>query len=729
VCSAGVTFVSTAASAHTPHDDIVDVRASPSYARDQTLLAISDNRLLRSTSGGMQWTESIRGLNGKILSRFAFAPSAPNIVYLGSRDGGVFKSTDGGATWASTNSPRAMANVADLVVSPTSPDVVVAAIGPFGGVWRTTNGGRTWASIPQYLNISAMTFAPLNSNHLVVGTATGAVFVSENDGATFRQMRAPGGDVVSALAAVPSSASFVVAGTKNGNALISQDGGLTWSTSHPVSPGDPIQGVIVSPNYPRDRTVWASAWHSGAHRSTDGGATWSPDGRGLTSDVQADQIRSPQFRTLSFARDADGHQTLYLGGYDGLFVWNDSSQRWSEIQTQSEYITGLAVSPNYDQDGTVVVNTYVKGVFISRDHGASFEPQDRGLGEPISEGNKLNPVRRMHNVVFSPAYATDHTIFTATWDRFVKSTNGGATWTQVLVANVPPNEDLRQFVIAVSPNYARDGTIFLGTRQGIVYRSTKGGDAGSWSTVKVVPGVVRSIVISPTFASDRTLFLSTQNGILESNDAGSTWRSTGPSGVSLLAISPDFVSDRTLFAGTEHGLYVTRDAAKSWVPLAGGLPKAAGISAVAVSPAFGTDHTVLASVTGTGLFLSIDAGSTFSPTGTSLLASGLVIADFDNPTSEPLQFSSHYVRDHTIYAYAQQSVVRSTDGGLSWHVLPLPPASDFRPSWTGTSALSRDVTHGSHRPWPWIALVVFFAVLACALGYLLRRRVRMRTRV
>jgi photosystem II stability/assembly factor-like uncharacterized protein len=672
--------------AHTPHDDIADVEASPAFAQDHTLLAISNNRVLRSTSASPQWTEATRGLSGKTLSGFAFAPSDPRVVYLSSRNGGVYRSADGGLSWSTTNTPPAMVNVSAVAVSPASADVVVAALAPLGGVYRTIDGGTTWTGVPQYVQVNAMTFVPGFENRLLAGDARGGVYLSDDAGATFR--RVPLGepdddDVVTAIAASPAGAgSVVVAGTSTGESFVSTDGGGSWSRGGTIAAGDRTQSLTASPAFATDHTLWASSWHSGAHRSEDGGHTWTVAADGLTTDPQADDINLPQFRALSFAADTNGETTLYLGGYDGLFVWNEPTQRWSEIQTQSEYITGLAVSPDYQHDGTVAVGTYVKGVFVSRDHGSTFEPEDRGLGHAISEGNKLLPLRRMHKLAFSPAYATDDTIFAATWDRFVKSTDGGRTWKQILVEAVPPAQTLRQFVVAVSPDYARDGTIYLGTQQGIVYRSTQRGDEGTWSRVGSVGSRVRTLALSPAFASDRTLVAGTEGGVRVSRDAARSWTRTGPATESLVAISPDFARDETVFAGTADGLFVSRDGARTWTDLTGELPPPATVAAVAVSPAFATDQTVLVSVAGQGLLRSTDAGRSFQPTGETLREHGLVIADFDRPTSEPLQFSPNYAEDRTVYGYAQEQLVRSTDGGTTWELLALPSASSFTSRWT-----------------------------------------------
>ena len=175
----------------------------------------------------------------------------------------------------------------------------------------------------------------------------------------------------------------------------------------------------------------------------------------------------------------------------------------------------------------------------------------------------------MHNIVFSPDYAKDDTIFTASWDRFIKSTDRGHTWTQVHVSPPPPKSPLRQFVIAVSPAYATDGTIFLGTRQGDMYVSTHRGDAGSWKELTRfgVDVGIRSIVISPDFATDHVIYVGTANGIRRSADGGVHWSATGPTGLAMLAMSPDYPKDGTVFAATGSSVFVTRDQGKTWAAI------------------------------------------------------------------------------------------------------------------------------------------------------------------
>ena len=95
------------------------------------------------------------------LGDIAIAPSNPNIIYLGTGEDdsrnsvqpgyGVYKSTDGGITWRSVGLEKTQ-HIGRIVVHPTNPDIVwVSALGalwgsnPERGLYKTTDGGRTWA--------------------------------------------------------------------------------------------------------------------------------------------------------------------------------------------------------------------------------------------------------------------------------------------------------------------------------------------------------------------------------------------------------------------------------------------------------------------------------------------------------------------------------------------------------------------------------------------------------
>ena len=467
------------------------------------------------------------------------------------------------------------------------------------------------------------------------------------------------------------------AASASGRLFRSNDGGKSFASLGDDLPHERVQSLQMSPDYAEDATLWASTWHSGVFRSTNEGKAWEPTTDGLTTDPQADEYELPQFRALATGVDRSGEHSLFVGAFTGIFRYDEQRGKWNPVETLTNYVAGLAVSPEFSNDRTIAVTTYVKGAFVSQDGGDSWRFANKGLTlDDVGDGNEFAPLWRLHNVVLSPDFPNDGTIFSANGVRIVKSTDRGASWKQIEVSAPPPGETLRQFVLAVSPSYASDRTVFAATRQGEVFRSDGAGEPGTWTQVGGFRAGerVRSLVASPDYVNDRVLYAGTVAGVYISADGGATWDATGPPPVAkpqwsetpgaLVAISPTYGSDRTAFAGTNSGLFVTRDAGRSWTEIAAApLTASSTIEAVAVSPDYQRDRTVLVSSRELGLVRSTDGGASFHRVGAELLDTNHLVADFSNPTSAPIQFSPTFATDKTIFAYAQTDVVRSTDGG------------------------------------------------------------------
>jgi photosystem II stability/assembly factor-like uncharacterized protein len=681
--------------AHAPHDDVSSIAVSPAFANDHTVFAIVRAKLMRSQDGGRTWKEVVRGMGDEtqVLTRVAIAPSDPQVMYITTHRDGVLKSEDAGTSWQPASRGLANRNLLDIAVSPASADIVLAAGGVVGGgLFRTVDGGASWSTVEGFEHVSFLTFVG-DGSRLIVGDAQGRVTTSSDAGATWDPvLTLEQGDAVTAIAGgpTPDSAAVVFAATAGGRVFRSDDGGRSFDRlGGDGLPDEQVRSVELSPDYDDNKTLWASTWHSGVFRSTDDGDTWERMADGLTTDPMGDDLRVPQFRALATAVDSSGKQSLFVGGFDGLFRYDEHGGRWRQIETLTDYIVGLAVSPDFEDDETIAVTTYVKGAFVSDDGGGTWGFANEGLTVADGgSGNKFAPLRRLGGVVFSPDYANDGTIFGADWVRITKSTDHGASWREIEVAPPPPDSALRQFVLAVSPSYSSDQTVFAGTRQGDLYRSEGAGERDTWSEVYRFDERVRSLAISPDYAHDRVLYAGTVVGVYVSKDGGDSWTATGPrmstptqgrdiEPAALVAVSPGYGADRTVFAGTDSGLFVTRDAGRSWTEItAGPLTASSQIEAVAVSPDYENDRTVLVSTREGGLLRSTDGGVSFLPVGTELIDANHLVADFSNPMSAPIQFSPSFATDRTVYAYAQTDVVRSTDGGETWKILRLPSGDD-----------------------------------------------------
>jgi photosystem II stability/assembly factor-like uncharacterized protein len=274
----------------------------------------------KTTDGGTYWENISDGqIKTAAIGALAVAESDPNVVYAGTGEAtiridvsygdGVYRSSDGGRTWAHVGLGDTR-HVGKIQVHPRDPDLVyVAALGhAFGpnqerGVFRSRDGGRSWQRVLfRSERAGAIDLALDRSNPRVLYASTWEVFRH------FWTLSSGG----------PDSRIYK-----------SVDGGDTWTdlTGHPGLPAG-IKGkigVTVSPARP-DR-VWAiiEAEKAGLYRSDDGGRTWE-----LVSDNR-DLIHRPWYYCHVFADPVDP-DTVYV---TNLKMWksSDGGKTFTEITT------------------------------------------------------------------------------------------------------------------------------------------------------------------------------------------------------------------------------------------------------------------------------------------------------------------------------------------------------------------------------------------------------------
>jgi hypothetical protein len=127
--------------------------------------------------------------------------------------------------------------------------------------------------------------------------------------------------------------------------------------------------------------------------------------------------------------------------------------------------------------------------------------------------------------------------------------------------------------MAVSPNYERDGTLLVGTMEDGVYRSEDRGLNWMACNFGLTDLGVLSIAMSPDFAADDTVYLGTESGVFYSTNGGRAWKESGfpvdEAPVLCLGISPEHKKDGILWAGTEsNGIFISDDRADNWRRLA-----------------------------------------------------------------------------------------------------------------------------------------------------------------
>ncbi|HUX67226.1 MAG TPA: hypothetical protein VMV31_07040 [Terriglobales bacterium] len=280
----------------------------------------------RSTDYGSTWHPLFDHQPTGSIGAIAVSPSNPNVIYVGTGAGiirpdlatgdGVYKSTDAGRTWTHLAGLRDTQMIANIAVDPRDPNrVFVAALGhPYGpnperGIFRSTDGGATFQKVlykDEYTSANDVAIDPADPNivyaalwqqqegyseNVSFGAATGGIYKSSDGGTTWQQLGGGLPQVLEAnLAIAPSNPQVLYAdvatgapggrfGAGRGSVQFykSSDGGQTWA----VSGRDPRPMVRIgggdvptlavdghNPNVVYDcSTVF---W-----RTEDGGATWS----------------------------------------------------------------------------------------------------------------------------------------------------------------------------------------------------------------------------------------------------------------------------------------------------------------------------------------------------------------------------------------------------------------------------------------------------------------------
>lgn len=314
------------------------------------------------------WTPA--ALYGGDVRSLAIAPADPDILLAGTSAGQVFRSDDGGASWAPAASGLPLQGwvVSALKFDPNRPTRVWAGLrGVFGGgrVVYSDDLGRHWIDRSVGLpgdQVYSLALVPGEKGKLFAGTRSG-VYGSSDDGLTWRCLTSTHPEIqkVSSLLVDPNNSSVVLAGTWR-RAYRSRDGGNTW---HGVFSGMVLDSEVFSLNAVPGHAgeLWASTcgW---VYRGTDWGAHWRRFQRGLAA------RRTPAFAVLPDGR-------LLAGTVGGLYGSVDGGATWRLMSASDLWIQAIAFDPRRPQ--RIVVGTQGAGVWRSTDGGEEFSPASLGI--------------------------------------------------------------------------------------------------------------------------------------------------------------------------------------------------------------------------------------------------------------------------------------------------------------------------------------------------------------
>ncbi len=401
---------SWAAAGEIPNPAVMALAADP--ARSGTVYAATRNAFVdgspvhggvfKSSNAGSTWQRASQGMPltgsefglGTATLSLAVDPGHPGVLYAGNAATGVFKSTSHARQWSSElQGLRALA-IAQVAVDPERPGTIFAG-STETGLYRSQDGGTTWQQLIADTGVLSITFDPVRSLALYVGTDTG-LLRSRNGGDNWAELQAgPQGDFIGPVAIDPSRRATVYAGTFGG-VFKSVNMGTTWSPPATTLPCFQPLAIVVDPQAPSDVYVGGTNPDTGCSfqnpnvlldKSVDGGVHWQQIGNGMGD-----------FNSLVIAPQTS---ILYAAVHGGVSTSADGGATWQEtsLAAISHYIDVVVLDAA--DPGALYAGDFSDGLFWSPDGAATWSR----LADPLTQ-------RNVADVAVTPSSAT--TVYAAT---------------------------------------------------------------------------------------------------------------------------------------------------------------------------------------------------------------------------------------------------------------------------------------------------------------------------
>lgn len=560
--------------------------------------------------------------------------------FAGGADGGVWRTTDGGATWTPLSNDWETSSIGAIALDPSNEDIVYVGTGEanfanhsrYGvGIYKSQDGGNTWVLLgkPDFAGrcISSMVINHQNPQQLFIGVTRAGGFPEMAAAKNHPQRTGPVG------------------------VFHSDDGGGTWSRIESL-PNLGCTSVAMDPVNPA--ILYAGIGHifgdpnNGIYKTTDGGASWTRLGGGLPTDTigritvaVAPSNSNRLYALITRPSDANGGGASMRGAYrsdNGGVTWTQLASVPSDLQaTYGWFLSVVSVQP-----------TNPDVVFLG----------GLNLVRSTNAGSTWSNVTPPHVDMHAAVWDASGRLVVGDDGGVHRSANLGTSWT---THNAGLGAMQCYAGLSVHPTDAR--IFFTGLQDnGTARRSSDtriwtqvmGGDGG-WTQINPVA----PLVVFCEFQGSGNLYRSTNGGTAFS------FSGNGISTADRNCFLPPYVFDptnqsRMLYA--THRVYRSTSGGTSWTPISGDITTGTGaIRSLAIAP---SDPNVVYAATNDGLVaVSTNGGANFTTVLTGVLSWPRVMR----------QFFIHPTQPQTVYlacgAFGEAQVRRSTDGGQTWQAL------------------------------------------------------------
>ncbi len=479
-------------------------------------------------------------------------------LFVGTSNSQIYSSADGGKHWVrlSEVAPRQDLVIGRLLIHPRESNLLYAGAyttgnGEGGGVFQSTDAGATWKELPGISgqSVRALVMAPGDPQRLFAGTLEG-VFRSTDGGATWARI-SPQDNVeihnVESLAVDARDSNVVYAGTWH-LPWKTTDGGANWFS---IKEGilDDSDVFTITVDWFADNIAYLGAC-SGIYRTENAGLLWR----------KVHGIPFSARRTRALRQDPLHPAVVYAGTTEGLWRTADSGASWTQMTAPTLIVNEVAIDPSDPEH--LFLATDRAGVLESRDGARTFEPANNGFSHrqiwrleswTAPGGKTVLAAAVRHDKEYGGVFLSEDG---QNWHSLPKSRPDGLNGADVISLIVAPDGTLLAG--------ATDGLYRFRTAPGIWQ------GFGRLLTLVTLPsgrqgykGSPAQFPIADFATAGRALFAATPEGVLWSPDSGVTWQSTSPSwNVERLAAT----SKMLVAATTTEGLQISLNGGGRWTP-------------------------------------------------------------------------------------------------------------------------------------------------------------------
>ncbi len=626
----------------------------------------------KSESGGVDWRPIFDDQKTASIGAVAICQSNPAIIWVGTGEGnprnsqssgyGVYKSMDAGHTWTYMGLGETR-NIHRVIIDPRDPDVVyIGAQGPAWGdtdqrgLYKTTDGGETWEKIlyeNERTGIADLVMDPSNPNKLIAamwefrrwpwffesGGKGSGLHITHDGGKTWKKMSDKEGMPKGNLGRIGLTISqsdpnriYAIIEAKKNALYRSDNGGLTWrQVNQKGNFGNrPFYYADIYCDPENENRIYSI--HSIVTMSEDGGKNWSTliPYSGVHPDHHAWWIH-PEDGSFMIDGNDGGMAITHDRGKNWRFVENLPLAQFYHINIDNEYPYGVygGMQDNGSWGGPAYVlksggirNSYWQELAFGDGFDVVPDPEDSRYGFAMSQGGFVSRYDREtgRNKFIRPVHP-DGVTLRFNWNaaiaqdprdastiyfgsQFVhKSTNKGTSW-EIISPDLTTNDTSKQkqlesggltydatqaenntTILVIAPSPLDAGTIWVGTDDGNLQLTRDGGETWTLLSDRLPDfpeaGWIPQIHPSTYAAGEAYVVVNNyrQNDwapyLYRTRNHGESWeRMVGEDDVwgHCLSVVQDPVAKNLLFLGTENGLYVSIDEGANWTKWTKGYP-------------------------------------------------------------------------------------------------------------------------------------------------------------